>query len=148
MNALNQVARMLGVRVDDADAAMKSERGYRAALSRRQLFAAGAALAVGSVLAGGALPILLHVYSDGCEWYTGETLEQAHGARSLWMGIDPDGDGDNHLELVPDGATISIWTDPEGIITLPDDDGASTMVLTAAEWARREGYGFLCTTEY
>ena len=43
------LAKMFGVRVDQAEDAMRSERGYHAALSRRDLFAAGGALAAGSV---------------------------------------------------------------------------------------------------
>ena len=50
MRALQIVAKMLGCHEDDADAAMRSERGYRAAMSRRSLLAAGAALAVGRTL--------------------------------------------------------------------------------------------------
>lgn len=146
MSALLQLAKLFRVHPDDVDAAMRSERGYRAALSRRSLFAAGAALAAGSVFSGGPLPILLHVYSDGFEWYTGETLGHAYGAREDYSGVTLD--EDNSLELVPDHHPISIWTDPEGAIAYPDDDGAETLVLTAAEWARREGRGFLCTTEY
>lgn len=49
MSALRVLARMLGCHADDADDAMRSERGYRAALSRRSFPAAGAALATGKV---------------------------------------------------------------------------------------------------
>ena len=84
MSALLQLAKMFRVRPDDVDAAIRSERGYRAAITRRNLFAAGAALAAGSVLVGGPLPVLLHVYSDGYESYIGDTLRaSARRARGL-----------------------------------------------------------------
>ena len=66
MKALQTLAKMLGVRADLAEDAMHSESAARAALSRRSLFAAGAAMAAGTVLVGGPLP--LRVFHDGCTW--------------------------------------------------------------------------------
>lgn len=46
-----QLARMLGLSPTDAEASMHSERAARAVLTRRNLFAAGAAMATGLVVA-------------------------------------------------------------------------------------------------
>lgn len=48
MSALQKFARMLGLGDDQAEDALRSESAARAVLSRRNLFAAGAALAAGS----------------------------------------------------------------------------------------------------
>jgi hypothetical protein len=48
MGALATLARMLGVGAHQAEDALQSERAARAALSRRDLFAAAGALAAGS----------------------------------------------------------------------------------------------------
>lgn len=45
---IKQLAKMLGLSPEQAEASMHSERAARAVLTRRNLFAAGAALAVGS----------------------------------------------------------------------------------------------------
>ncbi len=45
---LNTLARMLGLSPTDAEASMHSERAARAVLTRRNLFAAGAAMATGA----------------------------------------------------------------------------------------------------
>lgn len=98
MSALTTLARMLGVAPRLAEDALHSESAARAVLSRRNLFAAGAALAAGSVLVGGPLP--LRVFTGGCEWWVAPTYAIPLGHHTL------------------------------------------------AEWARQQGPGFLCTTEY
>lgn len=49
MSALQKLAKMLGVGEHQAEDAMHSERAAKAALSRRNLFAAAGALAAGTV---------------------------------------------------------------------------------------------------
>jgi len=49
MSALGVIARIFGVKIDDADAVMRSEKGYQAALSRRSLLAAAGAMVTGQV---------------------------------------------------------------------------------------------------
>jgi len=51
---IQQLAKMLGLSRDDAEASMHSDRAARAVLSRRNLFAAGAALATGAAFSFGA----------------------------------------------------------------------------------------------
>lgn len=46
--SLHALARLLGIKPHQAEGALHSERAARAVLSRRDLFAAGSALAVGS----------------------------------------------------------------------------------------------------
>jgi len=53
VTALATLARMLGVRCDLAEDALHSERAAKAVLSRRSLFAVGAAMATGSVFSFG-----------------------------------------------------------------------------------------------
>jgi hypothetical protein len=54
MNGLGVLARILGIKPDLAEDALHSERAARAVLTRRNLFAAGGALAAGSVFSFGA----------------------------------------------------------------------------------------------
>lgn len=49
MTAFDTFARLLGIKPDHAEDALHSERAARAVLTRRNLFAAGGALAAGSV---------------------------------------------------------------------------------------------------
>jgi hypothetical protein len=51
---LNTLAKMLGLSAEHAEASMHSERAARAVLTRRNLFAAGAALAAGSAFSFGS----------------------------------------------------------------------------------------------
>lgn len=51
---IQQLAKLLGLTPEHAEASMHSERAARAVLSRRNLFAAGAALATGAVFSFGA----------------------------------------------------------------------------------------------
>lgn len=146
MSALTTLAKMLGVAPRLAEDALHSESAARAVLSRRNLFAAGAALAVGSVLVGGPIP--LYVFSNDYEWYVAANLDEAYGHREDWNGTvrEDDNEGSELVQLSP-RHHISIYVDPDGYIA-PVDEGDETVSLTAAEWARREGPGFLCTTEY
>ncbi len=54
------LAKMLGLSPEHAEASMHSERAARAVLTRRNLFAAGAALATGSVFSFGALKVFTY----------------------------------------------------------------------------------------
>jgi hypothetical protein len=55
--SLSALARMLGIKTDLAEDALHSERAARAVLTRRNLFAAGGALAAGSVFSFGVPPL-------------------------------------------------------------------------------------------
>lgn len=72
MEALATLARMLGVHRSLAEDALHSERAAKAVLSRRSLFAAGAAMATGSVFSFGTPAKVftwrsLKVYFNGVE---------------------------------------------------------------------------------
>lgn len=60
MSALDSLAKLIGVRRHQAEDALYSERAARAVLSRRDLFAAGGALAAGSAFSFALPPRELH----------------------------------------------------------------------------------------
>jgi len=149
MSAMLQLAGLFGVRVDAVEDAMRSERGYRAALTRRNLFAAGAALAVGSVLSGGPIP--LHVFSDGSDWVIAPNLDEAYGYLEDHSGMtraDYEHYGSDDLEQLPAWAKMGILCFANGSIAGHDDDHECTVTRTMDDWIRREGRGFLCTVEH
>ncbi len=146
MTYLQKFASLLGVPPRLAEDCLYSESAARAVLSRRNLFAAGAALAVGSVLVGGPVP--LYVFSNDYEWYVAANLDEAYGHREDWNGtVRDDNNEGSELVQLPARHHISIYVDPDGYIA-PVDEGDETVSMTAAAWALREGPGFLCTTEY
>ena len=96
MTALATLARMLGVRRDLAEDALHSERAAKAVLSRRNLFAAGAAMATGSVFSFAAPARLipwgaLRVYYNGVlipATVTSYNVTVSHGGRSEVFSLD------------------------------------------------------------
>ena len=58
MSALAKLATMLGIGAHQAEDSMHSERAARAVLTRRNLFAAGAAMASGAVFSFGAAELI------------------------------------------------------------------------------------------
>lgn len=60
--SLNALARLLGIKPDHAEDALHSERAARAVLTRRNLFAAGGALAAGSVFSFGRPIATIHPF--------------------------------------------------------------------------------------
>lgn len=146
MKALATLAKMLGVPAHQAEDALHSERAARAVLTRRSLFAAAGALAAGSVLVGGPLP--LYVFTDETDWYVAHNLADAYDRREGWTGITRQDGGE--LEQVPDRHFISIYIENDGSIAPLDECGEETPTLSlrASEWALREGPGLLATTEY
>lgn len=137
MSALSELAKLFLVHPDDVDAAMRSERGYRAAISRRSLFAAGAALAAGSVLVGGPLP--LRVFSDDVDTWV------AHSWAHLQDYLDDSYDPENVFEHRASDLIRICWDYEDGHIS---DDHSSVRTLRASRWAEECGPGFLCTTEF
>ncbi len=142
MNMMLHVAKALGCRLDEVDDALRRET----TLSRRNLFLGGAALAAGTLLVGGPLP--LYVFTNDYEWYVARNLDEAYGLREDWNGTQRDDDDESgYLVQLSPRSRISIYIDGTGGIA-PVDEGIHTLALTAAAWALREGPGFLCTTEY
>lgn len=154
MSALSELAKMLGVSADDADVAMRSDRGYRAALSRRSLFAAGAALAAGSVLVGGPLP--LRVFHDGYTWYAAHSWADYRDMLKENLGIPPDLEDDRYDSLVEAldcsseevhlSRQISVCWDP--VAREITDSNEHKLRASFDWWAKREGRGILFGTEY
>lgn len=154
MNALQQLAKLLGVHVDNVDDAMRSERGYRAAISRRSLFAAGAALAAGSVLVGGPLP--LRVFHDGHTWYAAHSWADYRDMLKEHLGIAPEFEDDRYDSLaealdfsseeVNLSRQISVCWDP--VAREITDSNEHKLRASFEWWAKREGRGVLFGTEY
>lgn len=144
--SLRALAKMLGVPTRLAEDALFSERSARAALSRRGLFAAGAALAAGSLLVGGPLP--LKVFYDGCTWCAAHSWADYRDVLSDQMGIsDPYlDDVFSESEESPLAELASVCWDPdERAIT---DNNEHTLRAPLGWWAKREGRGILFGTEY
>jgi hypothetical protein len=71
MTALSALARMLGIRSELAEDAMRSERAARAVLSRRSLFAAAGAMAAGAAFSfGGPVADMRWVWVSSTALYT------------------------------------------------------------------------------
>lgn len=146
MRGLTILAKMLGVPARLAEDALHNESAARAALSRRNLFAAGTAMAAGSLLVGGPLP--LRVFHDGCTWYAAHSWADYRDVLSDQMGID-----DPYLdetfresELEALDRKVNVCWDPSTCeIT---DNGNFTMRASFDWWAKREGRGILFGTEY
>lgn len=70
-------------------------------------------------------------------------------AWAIWMehqggyAID-DIDADEEFEPVPHGTRLAILVDINGEVS----DSGDRLELPASEWVRREGRGFLCSTEF
>lgn len=149
MSAMLQLSRLFGVKIGAVEDAMRSERGYRAALTRRSLFAAGAALAVGSVMSGGPIP--QYVFSDGSDWVIAAHLDEAYGYLEDHSGMtraDYENYNADDLEQLPGWAKIGILCFADGTIAGHDDDYEYTITRTMDDWVRRNGCGFLCTVEH
>lgn len=77
----------------------------------------------------------LHVFRNDCDWYVAISPEDAAQACQEVTGLDPD-EIDAFRPL-----------DDDSDLLIRDDDGNKT-VKTCAEWARENGRGFLCSTEW
>jgi hypothetical protein len=148
MKALQTLAKMLGVPSHQAEDALHSESAARAVLSRRNLFAAGAAMAAGSLLVGGPLP--LRVFHDDVTWYAAHSWADYAELLKESCGWDDD---DEDLTETLEASTeekphklVSVCWDPvEREIT---DNGEHKLRASFDWWAKREGRGILFGTEY
>lgn len=149
MSALLTLSRMLGLPARHAEHALYSERAARASLSRRGLFAAGAALAAGSVLVGGPLPLiciensyehwLAHSWAD----YRDQLQAQGINDEAPWFTLSEvlaDSSERPMREILP-----ILWDTERQEIT---DSSHTSLKLPLWRWAEREGRGLLCTTEF
>ena len=87
----------------------------------------------------------LHCYTDGTDTVVALSPEDALLAWAEHIGdIEYRDEGDASFGQLPDDKPLSIICDEDGN---PDDEGEA-ITKTAAEWARDQGRGFLCSTEY
>lgn len=150
MSALATLAKMLGVATHQTEDALHSESAARAVLSRRNLFAAGAALAAGSLLVGGPLP--LRVFHDGCTWYAAHSWADYRDllADDYFGGVVTD--AEEVTELLDDSfeeplhRQVNVCWDPDDQ-TISDNSEHSKRA-SFDYWAQREGRGILFSTEY
>lgn len=81
----------------------------------------------------------LHVFRNECDWYVAASPTDAAQAYRDFVGDDPD--PDDPFELLDDDRPLTITSDP-------DARKPEKVTKTCAEWARSNGRGFLCSTEY
>lgn len=148
MSALRTLASMLGVAPRLAEDALHSESAARAVLSRRNLFAAGAALAVGSALVGGPLP--LRVFHDESSWYVAHSWADFRDLLMVhndWYLEDEDLDETLEIssECDPNKVMGICWDPVREELT---DSSRHFKRLTMAEWAQQEGRGYLASLDY
>ncbi len=89
----------------------------------------------------------LHVFGDDCEWVVAASLEDAKAVLTE-MGATLDDDFDETWAQEDDEMGHTIWCDSGGHPAEPHAAGNAPVTLTCAEWAKRCGRGYLCTTEY
>lgn len=153
MNALTTLAKMLGIPSHQAEDALHSESAARAVLSRRNLFAAGAAMAAGSLLVGGPLP--LRVFHDGNTWYAAHSWADYRDKLREDIGL-PDGIDDDRYGTVAEmleGSYEELLTRQVKVCWDPvekeiSDNNKHTLRASFDWWAKREGRGILFGTEY
>ncbi len=92
----------------------------------------------------------LHVFemTEGPDTVIAESIEDAWKVWSKTTGQSKDeyqADYENdEFEQVPDDKMMKIFMDDEGKIS----DSGNQAEMTAAEWVKREGSGWLCSTEF
>jgi hypothetical protein len=83
----------------------------------------------------------LHCWTNGIDTVVASSAEEAREVAVKMYGPDDidavDGD-DGGWSQIPDDKVLSIYEDMPG----------TTTKLTAAEWVKRHGAGFLCSTEF
>lgn len=153
MSALNALAKMLGVPARLAEDALHSERAARAVLSRRNLFAAAGALAAGSVLVGGPLP--LRVFHDGYTWYAAHSWADYTDMLREHLGLKPEEQDDDYGTLAesledsveePLSRQLNVCWDP--VEREISDNSEHKLRASLDWWAKREGRGILFGTEW
>lgn len=147
--SLSLLAKILGVPTRLAEDALHSESAARAVLTRRCLFAAGSALAVGSVLVGGPLP--LRVFHDGCTWYAAHSWADYRELLKDECGWEDD--SEDLIETIEDYSTeeslqrvVNVCWDP--VAQEITDSNECGKLASFGWWAEREGRGILFGTEY
>lgn len=87
----------------------------------------------------------LHIFTNEIDWVIARDLDDAYDALKEHNGterheIEPF----DPLFRMDDSEKLGIMVNSQGEI----DDNGETLTLVADEWAKREGRGFLCSTEY
>ena len=88
----------------------------------------------------------LHVFTDGCEWWVGESVESVLRQQREDCGLAEEDQDPEDWGQAGDDTPLTIAVDADGHIT--DSDVSVPVTLTCAEWAAREGGGLLCTEDY
>lgn len=85
----------------------------------------------------------LHVFTNENEWYVARDLDDAYLAMEEHSGTKrEDVDRFDELLQMRDDESLGVICDGDGVIS----DEGDELVMTAAQWAKREGRGFLCST--
>jgi len=85
----------------------------------------------------------LHVFHDGEDWYVAQSLADAEELRDAHYGEARP----TEMRQLPDDKMIGILCDEQG---QPSDGGKGDegVDLTAAQWATRQGRGYLCSRDF
>ena len=88
----------------------------------------------------------LRVFEFGPDYVVARSRDDAWTVYIEHVGGDRgDYDGEDMEPVSPD-FVIGIYVDADGHLT--DESDGEALRLTAAEWAKREGRGFLCSSEF
>lgn len=90
----------------------------------------------------------LHVFHDDCEWWVAESLEECWELFLKDKGVSRDYYEAYEFEQLPEDKIISILCERDAEGVWRPSDGGEYVEKTAAEWAKQQGKGMLCTTEY
>lgn len=88
----------------------------------------------------------MQVYSNGCDWYVAESVDDAYAARFENDGTTREEqiENDEEFKQCPNDVMLSILVNEDGHI----DDHGVPVKLTMEQWAEREGRGILCSMDY
>ena len=86
----------------------------------------------------------VHVFTDGCDYYIAETIDQAREMQRHLIGENP---GEiEYWNQCEEDDELRIWLDNPGDVS---EHGVGELVLgTYRIWAESFEPGFLCSTEY
>lgn len=84
----------------------------------------------------------LHVYrNDVIEWYVASSLEDAVAVAREYL--------DKTIGLHDDEMDLNLVQEPDNkILSIVDENSDTTKARRCSTWARLNGRGFLCTTEF
>lgn len=91
----------------------------------------------------------LHVYRSQCDWWVAQTIDDAWAQMEKHYGeTRAEIQTYDELTLLADDETIRVLCEKDAAGVMRPSDGGEYVTKTAAEWAKQEGRGMLCSTEF